>query len=322
MTLLEREDVSMMSVIIAAYNEEKRLPGTLCKIADYLNQQGIQFEIIIVDDGSTDQTSGVSRKFASLFPNISIIGYEINKGKGYALRTGVLASRGDFVLLTDADLSTPIEELSRLLPFLKENACELAIGTRALELSRIIRKQPWWRQCMGRIFNRIVRYLVLDGFSDTQCGFKLFTGEVARRLFGEARINRFAFDVEILALALKRRYRVLEMPITWINSPASKVRPVLDSLRMLRDLARIRIAIREGQRHVHASMMPAEPALSGLVFASWRSGLKPLSCTLPQPLPSKGGEHISPLPWWERARERGGFADGKKQTGQRCGETR
>ncbi len=232
----------MVSVIVAAYNEEKRLPGTLCRIAEYLNQQEMPFEIIVVDDGSSDRTSSVSHELASQIENISIIRYEINKGKGYALRTGVLASRGDVVLFTDADLSTPIEELSRLLPFLEENACEVAIGTRALELSRIIRRQPWWRQCMGRIFNRIVRFFVLDGFSDTQCGFKLFAGDVARRLFGSARIDRFAFDVEILGLALNLGYRVLEVPITWVNSPASKVNPILDSLQMLRDLAKIRIA--------------------------------------------------------------------------------
>jgi dolichyl-phosphate beta-glucosyltransferase len=239
----------MVSVIVAAYNEETRLPATLHRIAEYLNQQGMLFEIIVVDDGSTDRTFSVSHELTSQFANLSIIRYEENKGKGYALRTGVAASRGDIVLLTDADLSTPIEELSRLLPFLKEKKCEVVIGTRALELSRIIRRQPWWRQCMGRIFNKVVRLFVLDGFSDTQCGFKLFTGDAARRLFGEARINRFAFDVEILALALKRNYRVLEVPITWVNSPASRVRPVLDSLRMLRDLARIQIAIREIQLH-------------------------------------------------------------------------
>jgi len=242
MTLPGIEGSFMVSVIVAAYNEEERLPDTLCRIAEYLNQQEMPFEIIVVDDGSSDRTSSVSHELASQIENISIIRYEINKGKGYALRTGVLASRGDSVLLTDADLSTPIEELSRLLPFLREKVCEVAIGTRALELSRIIRRQPWWRQCMGRIFNRIVRFFVLDGFSDTQCGFKLFSGDVARRLFGSARIDRFAFDVEILALALNLGYRVLEVPITWVNSPASRVRPVLDSLQMLRDLAKIRLA--------------------------------------------------------------------------------
>lgn len=241
----------MMSVIVAAYNEEKRLPGTLGRIVEYLNQQEMEFEIIVVDDGSVDRTFSVSQTFSTDLPNISVIRYERNMGKGYALRTGVLASRGSMILLTDADLSTPIEELSRLQPFLDGNVCEVVIGTRALELSRITRRQPWWRQCMGRIFNRIVRMFVLDGFSDTQCGFKLFRGDVARRLFGEARINRFAFDVEILALALKRGCRVIETPITWANSPDSKVNPVVDSLRMLVDLARIWLVIRWGTSCVY-----------------------------------------------------------------------
>ncbi len=245
----------MISVVIAAYNEERRLPDTLSRIAEYLNRQGVLFEIIVVDDGSTDRTSAVSEHASLLIPRISTIRYEKNRGKGYALRTGVLASRGDVVLFTDADLSTPIEELSRLLPLLEHEDFDVAIGTRALELSRIVRKQPWWRQGMGRIFNRIVRLFVLDGFSDTQCGFKLFRGTVARNLFGQARVNRFAFDVEILALALKRRYRVVEVPITWANSPASTVHPLLDSLRMLRDLARIRIALRGGQCQVAVPVM-------------------------------------------------------------------
>lgn len=248
----------MLSVVIAAFNEEQRLPETMRRIAEYLNRQGMPFEMVVVDDGSTDRTSAVSRELSSLIPECTTIRYESNRGKGYALRTGVLASRGDTVLLTDADLSTPIEELSRLLPLLEKGVCEVAIGTRALELSRIVRRQPWWRQGMGRIFNRIVRLFVLDGFSDTQCGFKLFSGDVARLLFGEARIDRFAFDVEILALALKRRYRVVEVPITWANSPASTVHPLLDSLRMLRDLARIRIALKGGQRQSHTAVLPLE----------------------------------------------------------------
>lgn len=240
----------MISIIIAAYNEERRLPDTLGRIARYLDSRGTAYEIIVVDDGSRDRTAAVSGQAALLIPRIETIRYVKNRGKGYALRTGVLASRGELVLLSDADLSTPIEELSRLLPFVERKSFDLAIGSRAQELSRILMRQPWWRQAMGRTFNRIVRWSVLDGFSDTQCGFKLLRGTVARRLFGEARVDRFAFDVEILALALKRGYRVVEVPITWANSPASTVHPLLDSLRMLRDLARIRIALKGGQRQV------------------------------------------------------------------------
>lgn len=248
----------MISIIIAAFNEERRLPGTLLRIVEYMNQRGTPFEIVVVDDGSSDRTAAVSNLMSVRFPTIRTISYGRNRGKGYALRTGVLSSRGESVLISDADLSTPIEEVSRLAPFLEEPGCEVVIGTRALQLSRIIRRQPWWRQGMGRIFNRIVRLFVLDGFSDTQCGFKLFRGTAARRLFDQARINRFAFDVEILALALKRGYRVVEVPITWSNSPASTVHPLRDSLLMLRDLVRIRIIMKRQQRQAPAPFLSAK----------------------------------------------------------------
>lgn len=250
----------MISVIIAAYNEEKRLPATVRKITRYLGHQGETFEIIVVDDGSTDRTRDIANSLVATVPHLKVISYFPNRGKGYALRTGVLSSRGNRVLFTDADLSTPIEELASFIPALEKKQCDVVIGTRALELSRIIKRQPWWRQFMGRTFNRIVRLFVLDGFSDTQCGFKLFGGDVARRLFGEARIDRFAFDVEILALALKRNYRVMELPVTWINSPASTVHPVRDSMRMLRDLARIRMALGGECQRSRSRVMPVETA--------------------------------------------------------------
>ena len=240
----------MLSVIIAAYNEERRLPETLRKVAAFLSSRSMEHEIIVVDDGSVDSTTPVALELALSWPAISIIRYERNRGKGFALRTGVLASRGDRVLISDADLSTPIEEISLLLALIDENRCDVAIGSRALAMSMIIKRQPLWRQGMGRMFNRIVRFLVLDGFSDTQCGFKLFAGEIARRLFAGARIDRFAFDVEILALALQQGYRVQEAPIRWINSPVSTVHPVRDSLQMLKDLVRIRLAL--GLVRLHA----------------------------------------------------------------------
>ena len=147
------------------------------------------------------------------------------------------------ILVTDADLSTPIEELSKLLPLIHNHKCDVAIGSRALALSEIIKKQPWWRQSMGRFFNKLVKTLILEDFSDTQCGFKLFRGDIARSLFKEAKINRFAYDVEILAIARKKGRTILEVPIRWINSPESKVNPVQDSLQMFRDLLKIRMTV-------------------------------------------------------------------------------
>jgi dolichyl-phosphate beta-glucosyltransferase len=251
----------MISVIIAAFNEEKRLPGTLIKIESFLESLEMEHEIIIVDDGSTDLTSAVSRTLSYRIKNLSVIRYENNMGKGYALRTGVAASRGNLVLVSDADLSTPIEEMLLLLPQITENRYHAAIGSRALAESNIIKKQPWWRQEMGRIFNRFVHLIVLDSFSDTQCGFKLFDGNTARRLLREAHINRFAYDVEILALALSRGCKVCEVPIRWINSPGSKVHPIRDSLQMLKDLVKIRFTV----GYVHKNMPVAEKQIAAAI---------------------------------------------------------
>jgi dolichyl-phosphate beta-glucosyltransferase len=233
----------MISIIVAAYNEEKRILPSLFAIRDYCTANSIDHELIVVDDGSTDDTRRVTSEKIPQIPQLKVLGYETNMGKGYALRTGVLSSKGDFVLLSDADLSTPIEELSKLLHLLHNNVCDIAIGSRALALSQILKKQPWWRQSMGKLFNKIVKSLLIGDFNDTQCGFKLFTGESARKLFKEAQVNRFAYDVEILALAKKSGYRIREVPIIWVNSPQSKVNPLTDSTQMFFDLLRIRARI-------------------------------------------------------------------------------
>jgi dolichyl-phosphate beta-glucosyltransferase len=230
----------MTSIIVAAYNEEKRIIPSLFAIRDYCAAKNIDHEIIVVDDGSTDNTRRVSMEKIPEIPHLKVMGYDTNMGKGYALRTGVLASKGNTVLLTDADLSTPIEELSKLSHLVHNNACDIAIGSRAHALSQIRKKQPWWRQGMGKLFNKIVKFLVIDDFDDTQCGFKLFSGESARSLFREAQINRFAYDVEILALAKRNGYRICEVPIIWLNSLQSKVDPIKDSVQMFFDLLKIR----------------------------------------------------------------------------------
>jgi len=231
----------MISIVIAAFNEENRVGQSLQKIHQFLQGRKTDHEIIVVDDGSTDRTTPVVAELTQSIATLRIIRYEKNRGKGFALRTGVLASKGVLVLVSDADLSTPIEELDTLLPYLSEY--QVAIGSRALALSNIVVKQPWWRQEMGKTFNRIVKLLVMDNFNDTQCGFKLFRGDVARELFRDARIDRFAYDVEILALAIRKGYKVAEVPIQWLNDPASKVNPIRDSLKMLVDLVKIRLSV-------------------------------------------------------------------------------
>ena len=235
----------MISVVIAAYNEANRICPSLIKISEYLCNKRLEHEIIVVDDGSNDDTSEVAGALAPRIDNLKVIRYPENRGKGYALRQGVLASKGALVLLSDADLSTPIEELEKLMPLIIEKKCMIAIGSRGLARSEIIVKQPWLRQKMGRTFNGIIKVLVLNGFSDTQCGFKLFSGNIARQLFKEAQIDRFAYDVEILARAKKYGYEVSEVPVRWINSFDSKVHPFSDSLQMFVDIFKIRGLLRK-----------------------------------------------------------------------------
>ena len=230
----------IISVIIAAYNEENRICPSLLNVENYLCNNKFEYEIIVVDDGSCDGTSKVASALAPFINNLKIIRYPVNKGKGYALRQGVIASKGQLVLLTDADLSTPIEELDKLLTSIDENKCKIAIGSRTLSDSKITQKQPWFRQKIGIIFNKITKFLVLNDFSDTQCGFKLFSGRIARELFKNAQINRFAFDVEILALAKLNGYKISEVPVIWKNSIDSKVNPLLDSFQMLKDIFKIK----------------------------------------------------------------------------------
>jgi len=245
----------MISIVIGAYNEEKRIKKSLMEIHHYFKRKLQDFEIIVVNDGSTDHTEEVLREIAWPMPELRNIGYSLNRGKGFALRTGVLFSRGDLVLISDADLSTPIEEIEKLAPFIASEGYGIAIGSRALPLSKIIEKQPWWRQGMGKIFNKLVKMVVLSEFQDTQCGFKLFRGQVARRLFDELKTDRFAFDVEILARAKKKGCRIAEVPVKWINSAQSKVNPIVDSLTMIKDLVKIKLALMNSSKESKPSSL-------------------------------------------------------------------
>ncbi|HXX53089.1 MAG TPA: dolichyl-phosphate beta-glucosyltransferase [Thermodesulfovibrionales bacterium] len=228
-----------ISIIIPAYNESSRIFPSLARLDEYLGMNFGGFELIVVNDGSSDSTEDVVSRAKKEMPSIRYLGYKKNRGKGYAIRQGVVNSTGDIILISDADLSTPIEELEKLLvPY--DYGYPVVIGSRGLEGSNIVVRQTWWRESMGKAFNRIVRIFLLREFKDTQCGFKLFHGGIGRKLFRETIIDRFAYDVEVLYLATKAGYKVKEVPVTWLNSPASTVRPVKDSLRMARDLVRIR----------------------------------------------------------------------------------
>ncbi|RPH57065.1 glycosyltransferase family 2 protein [bacterium] len=226
-----------LSVVIPAFNESLRLGPTLRRILDYLKPSGTPYEILVVDDGSTDGTSEVARQFES--EGVRVLRQEVNRGKGAVLKAGVLESRGREVLLCDADLSTPIEDVERLRPHLAE--AELVLGSRAVAGSQIEQHQPFYREMMGRTFNLIVRLMGVRGLRDTQCGFKLLDGDVARQLFAELQIQRFAYDVELVWLARRHGYRVAEVGVRWQDSPSSKVNPLTDSFRMFLDVLSLRL---------------------------------------------------------------------------------
>jgi len=232
----------LVSIIIPAYNEERRLPQTLSRIVEYVRQRKLSCEILVVDDGSHDATSDVAIAVArSLsFSPFRVLRYKPNMGKGYAVNRGVLSSNGCFVLFTDADLSTPIEELEKLLQPLLNGYCDVAIASRALAGSELPIRQPLFRELMGRAFNVVVQATLLPGIRDTQCGFKCFTARAARDIFIRQRTFGFAFDVEILYIARKLGYRIIELPVRWLHSPETKVKVFRHGLQMLLSVFQIR----------------------------------------------------------------------------------
>ena len=225
-----------LSVVIPCLNEEARLGATLEKVVGYLDRREKAYEILVVDDGSRDATVSVAKGAAD--EHVRVLEHGENRGKGAAVRTGVLASRGEWVLITDADLSTPIEDLERLER--RTSEADVVLGSRAVAESEIVRHQPIYRELMGKTFNLIIRSIGLVGLHDTQCGFKLFRGAVARELFERTKVDHFAFDVEVVWLAQKAGHRVVEEGVTWEDSPNSRVSPIGDSWKMLVDVLALR----------------------------------------------------------------------------------
>ena len=227
-----------LSIVIPAYNERRRLPATLRKVYAWLDAKRIDAEVLVVDDGSTDGTADAAREEAGARPGFAVLAYGGNRGKGHAVRHGFLHATSERVLMSDADLSTPIEELERLEEALDRTGAHIAIGSRAL--GQVVVAQRGVRSFAGKVFNRIMRGILFLPFHDTQCGFKLFRREVCRPVFEAMRVERFSFDVEMIFLARRAGLTVTEVPVRWYNDPETKVRFLRDASRMFADVCRIR----------------------------------------------------------------------------------
>lgn len=238
-----------LSIVIPAYNEAGRLGATLPKVLDYLSNIVPESELIVVDDGSTDNTAAAAKELLSAAVGrvrTSVLTYQSNLGKGRAVRLGLLASRGEVALFSDADLSTPITETPKLIEPILKGDCDLAFGSRAIDRSLIGVHQSWRREQGGRIFNLAVRLATGLPFWDTQCGFKAFHMSVCRPIIESATVDRFGFDVELLYVAYRAGLRLREIPVRWDHNEGSKVNLASDSLKMLSEVALIRQQARRG----------------------------------------------------------------------------
>lgn len=229
----------VLSIIIPAYNEESRLPKTLERIHDYVVSRAYSAEVIVVDDGSCDGTVRVVEEAIKKYPELQLISNNSNRGKGFSVRHGMLSARGEIALFTDADLSAPIEEADKLFAAICTQQYDAAIGSRAMR-NMIEVRQSFLRRMAGKIFNVLVRLGTGVDFGDTQCGFKAFRRESSRIVFEQQVIEGFGFDPEILFLAQYHGLQVAEVPVRWAHVPGTKVRVFSDSLRMFRDLGKIR----------------------------------------------------------------------------------
>lgn len=261
----EREPTAplSLSVVIPAYNEAERLIPTLIVTADYLDARRSPYEILIVDDGSRDSTAEIARQWSaqrkSDFGSFQVLSYGANRGKGYAVRYGILRAQGNHILFMDADLATPIEEITKLESamgmFAVEGEKHVAIGSRDVKSSQLLIRQPLYREASGRLFNKIVQLLATPGIHDTQCGFKLLTQGAARDIFSRCTLDGFSFDVEALYIARRLGYGIAEVPVRWAHQEgaaafATKGAYLRQGLRMVRDL----IQIRKTHRGLHRAV--------------------------------------------------------------------
>jgi glycosyltransferase involved in cell wall biosynthesis len=227
------------SFVVPAYNESQRLLVSLPKIFAYIQQRQLPSEVIVVNDGSTDDTAAVVRRFMQQNPDLRLVENPGNRGKGYSVRNGTLHAQGDVVMFTDADLSSPIYEAEKLFAALQQGA-DVAIGSRWLRAELQTERQPWYRQLYGRLFNLALRLTLGLKFRDTQCGFKAFTRAAAQTIFPRQRVERWGFDPELLFLANKFNLRTIEVPVEWAHDHRSKISPLRDGIKMGLEMLAVR----------------------------------------------------------------------------------
>lgn len=227
----------LLTIIIPAYNEERRLPMTLPIVVDFAKEQGYPVEVVVVDNASTDRTAEIVRAVMAEHPIVSLL-YQPIRGKGAAVRKGMLEGRGEYLFICDADLAMPVEQVTRFLPPVLSDY-DIAIASREAPGARRF-NEPWYRHLMGRVFNAIVRLLAVPGIQDTQCGFKCFRREVARDLFSVQVLDGWTFDVEVIYIARRRGYHIVEVPIDWYYGEGSRLSLLWDSWNMFWEVIRIR----------------------------------------------------------------------------------
>ena len=244
---------STLSIVIPAFNEEKRLGDSLRHILGFIKKENLTAELIVVDDGSTDKTAGVGREACKEFSGVEtkVIRYETNRGKGFAVKTGLLAATGAIALFSDADLSTPIEELSKLCEPIERDEFDVTFGSRALDRNLIGIHQPWRREQSGKVFNLLVRLQTNLPFWDTQCGFKAFNMQKFRPLLNVMRIERFGFDVEFLFVANYHKLRLKEFPVRWNHCDGTTISVFRDSRRMFNEVLQIRRNAKQGKYKIN-----------------------------------------------------------------------
>jgi len=235
-----------LSIIVPAYNEENRLPPTLARLHAFLSQQPLRYEILVVDDGSKDNTCGVVEDSKSTIANLRLVKQIPNKGKGAAVRLGMLEARGQIRVMCDADCSMPPEQLPSLIAPITACKADIAIGSRYAEGAKTDVKQPFYRVLWSRLANKVIQRSLVPGIKDTQCGFKAFTAEAARDLFSVARINGWAFDLEILALAKRRGFEIAEVGVEWKDDRGTRINPVRDMINVIREALTIRRNLKRG----------------------------------------------------------------------------